>query len=93
MILGSLQFQRPVIFYNHADHGFWLGASIADIVADLRVKGQRLTQEFRGVKDSFLLGIPTDMPATKSQFDKTLAREKLSLPKDKKIVLTIDSAY
>ena len=32
---ASSDFKRPVGFYNHADHRFWLGVSISDIIGEL----------------------------------------------------------
>ncbi len=49
----------PVIFLNHADHAFWLGASVADVVANLRPSGQKITLGRRGIKNSKILPIPT----------------------------------
>lgn len=53
---GVESFTSPVIFYNHADHVFWLGASIADIVADIRFNTK--STEYRNVNDATFVGIP-----------------------------------
>lgn len=90
---GNRQFKRPVIFYNHADHKFWLGVGIADLVADLRRKGQEITLNFRGAKNSFILGVPSELPKVACEKSKFEVRKALSLPLDKKIILTIGSAY
>ncbi|MEG0837283.1 MAG: hypothetical protein RSF35_05075 [Akkermansia sp.] len=89
---GNEQFQRPVIFFNHADHLFWVGGSIADIVADLRQFGQEITHRKRGIKKSQILSIPMDSKKIE-QIDQKIARQKLGLPLDKKIILTVGSAY
>lgn len=90
---GNRQFERPVIFYNHADHKFWLGVGIADLVADLRRKGQEITLKFRGAQNSFILGVPSEVPKPVVEKNKSEARQVLSLPADKKIILTVGSAY
>lgn len=55
---GSEEFTRPVVLYNHADHLFWLGVSIADVVAETREWGQKFTQKYRGINSSLILSIP-----------------------------------
>ncbi len=83
---GTKKFTRPVILYNHADHMFWIGKSIADIVADL--KGvTSITKPKRLVNNPYFLGIPLDDKV--KIVSKEEARKKLNIPLDKKIVLTI----
>lgn len=89
---GNEQFKRPVILFNHADHVFWIGVSIADIVAELRIFGSQISNNKRGVKNNFILGIPIDsMEVTKK--DKIELRKKLNLPADKKIIITVGAAH
>lgn len=82
---GTTKFTRPVIFFNHADHAFWCGVSIADMVADLNQCGQKRSIEKRGIARSSILGIPLDdhFPIFK---DKNAARQKLGLPENKKLI-------
>lgn len=91
LAFGTPDFKRPVIFYNHADHIFWLGLSISDIIADLSVKGQRITLDRRMASNSFILPVPLDCP--QQLLTKSEARKRLNLPHDKKIVLSIGSSY
>lgn len=81
----------PVIYFNHADHVFWLGASIADVVADLRPAGQALTRSRRGGVSSGLLPIPLVPP--KSAGDRTAARNQLGLGEKTTVLLSIASSY
>ncbi len=55
---GTDDFKRPIILYNHADHLFWLGGSIADRVAETRSWGKSFSSSRRGIDDSFVLSIP-----------------------------------
>ncbi len=87
---GSEKFTRPVILFNHADHMFWIGKSIADITADIQ-GGSSITPSKRLIKNPFFLGIPYD--DKKIEYSKEEAREKLDIPLDKKIVLTIGSDF
>lgn len=57
---GTEKFKRPVLLYNHADHLFWLGVTIADRVAETRKWGQLHSLERRGVENSIVLSIPPD---------------------------------
>nr|WP_297939116.1 hypothetical protein [uncultured Lachnoclostridium sp.] len=55
---GVNEFKRPVIYFNHADHLFWLGVSICDWCFDLNNVGHDLTVKRRGISRSSILGIP-----------------------------------
>lgn len=53
---GVESFTTPIIFFNHADHMFWLGVSIADMVVDFRQI--QITQSRRDITNIFVLGLP-----------------------------------
>lgn len=89
---GNAEFSRPVIFYNHADHRFWVGVSISDIIADLRIFGQNITLSKRCCSNSFILSVPVDIK-NYEQLNKETILKKLNLPLDKKIVLTIGGSH
>jgi hypothetical protein len=48
----------PVLFCNHADHAFWLGTSIADVVFDYHPTATELCRQRRGIDQTKLLPIP-----------------------------------
>lgn len=48
----------PILYVNHADHAFWLGTSIADVIVDYHSSANVLSKKRRGVQDSKLLPIP-----------------------------------
>jgi len=77
----------PIILFNHADHVFWLGASVADLVADNTLLGQRLSVTRRGVRDSKILPIPLSEPPLEP--DRDAARRKLGIGNDMTVLLTI----
>lgn len=62
----------PVVLLDHADHLFWAGAGISDVVISLRESGMRLAQSRRGIEPhrNVLLPIPLDPT------DRTLARHE-----------------
>ena len=84
---GTEEFTRPIVFFNHADHAFWLGVSIADHVADLNLARHQITLEQRQAKAATKLGIPME---SKEQFflQKEEARRRLSIPQNKHIVFS-----
>lgn len=92
LAFGSTEFSRPVIHYNHADHCFWLGSSIADIVAETRQWGANLSRNMRGIKSGVVLGIPINT-VHKPIADKTTLRAQLGLAQNKKIIITVGAAY
>lgn len=80
----------PVIYMNHGDHCFWLGASIADLVADLRNCGQQLTLTRRSCSNSSILPIPLQ---PKKKFNKKEIRKKYGINENETVILTIASNY
>ena len=81
-----------IVFLNHADHVFWVGASIADVVADIRPAGQRLSIAERNTRGSFSAIVPIPLTAPPAS-DKALARERLGLAQDAVVVISIASGY
>lgn len=90
---GSEEFKRPILFFNHADHLFWVGKSISDIILDFRTI-KSITKTRRNIKNPYFLGIPPETEAKYIEtYDKNEARKKLNLPLDKKIILTVGSNF
>lgn len=80
----------PVLLLNHADHVFWTGLSSTDRVVDIRLKGQALTCRRRTSTGLQFLPIPL---IPRPLGDKEESRQKLGLPNDKVIILSIGGAY
>ena len=53
----------PVLFLNHADHLFWLGTSVADLVLNLRDAATDITIGRRGVEADRNFLLPTIVAA------------------------------
>lgn len=83
---GTPRFERPVIFYNHADHLYWVGVSIADIVADMSALGRAISVGRRGVERSARLPVPLPVPAPPP--DRAASREELGLGPDDRLILS-----
>ncbi len=85
----------PVVLLNHADHLFWFGGSIADLVLDFRQSGQERTKECRGIRDSVILPIPlgqhslTDEVLRPDRAARQCERARLGIPEDAVVFLTV----
>lgn len=86
---GTDEFTRPVLFYNHASHLFWLGKSITDLHIDLKEK-DIVTEEYKDIKKKFNLGIPTKS-LDFNTIDKAEFRKQFDFPIDKKIIISAGS--
>ncbi|GEM_PF-1027841 len=89
----------PVLLVNHADHAFWVGCSVADLVLDIRTSGHLWTKQARGVDRAIILPLPlanrefegaAALPDLKQQQQKL--RMELGIPKDAILLLTVGSA-
>lgn len=90
---GSDKFTRPVILFNHADHSYWCGASIVDMLADLR--DNNFAFKRRGIKNRFTIRIPFETNAIFQNYNKSKeqSRRCLGIPLEKKVILTVGSAH
>lgn len=91
LAFGTEEFQRPVIFFNHATHTFWLGISVADHVADLNTWSHTITTKYRGAKESSILGIPVDNNVDSLALNKEKARKELNISADTKVIFASGS--
>lgn len=91
LAFGSKTFERPVVHYNHANHRFWVGGSVADLVVEFSSWGEEITQKRRGLSSTYLLGIPMDMP--KLSLTAQELKKKHGLPLDKKLIVSSGSNY
>jgi glycosyltransferase involved in cell wall biosynthesis len=80
----------PIAVMNHADHIFWLGVSITDLVVEFREFGAELSRSRRGVRRNFVFPLPLDIrPSTRTRVQ---ARAHLKIPETERMLLTIGSA-
>jgi hypothetical protein len=77
----------PVIFCNHADHAFWVGASITDVIADYHYYGSIVCSERRGLSENKILPIP--LISKTSVNGKAEARQELGLKSGEVMLLTV----
>ena len=84
---GTKDFNRPVGFYNTADHIAWIGISVADKIADMRSWGQAISFKHRGYSDSMIVPIPVENSAVALP-SKLESRRILGLEADAKYLVT-----
>jgi glycosyltransferase involved in cell wall biosynthesis len=68
----------PVVVLNHADHTFWLGSSVADLVINLRTAGAAHTAQWRFVPRNVVLPVPLE--TTAQRIPRQDARRALGIP-------------
>ena len=77
-----------IIHFNHADHRFWVGASLPNRVIEMRSWGKAVSETKRGLSNSEVVGIPLPDVGQDNHLEKSQTREKLGIPLDKKVLLT-----
>ena len=88
LAFGTTDFARPVGLYNQCDHHFWMNVGVADLVGDLRIWGQNISLRNRGVRDSMIVPVPSEVRSI-TKLPKAIARKRLGLLAGKKIVLSV----
>jgi hypothetical protein len=79
----------PVLLLDHADHAFWMGIGISDLVIALRHSGMRLAQERRYVDGDRSVLLPIVVPPVERTMTKFQAKSRLGLDKDAVVLLSI----
>ena len=81
-----------IVQVTHADHSFWVGRAVANVVADPRPSTARLSVTRRGVEPvrSLVLPLPLAEP-TPSRWGRAEARAELGLPDDTVVLVTVGS--
>jgi glycosyltransferase involved in cell wall biosynthesis len=80
----------PIVVLNHADHLFWLGSSISDMVINLRTAGAEHSAKRRFVSSNTVIPIP--LSYSTEQISREDARQKLGIPNDQLVLLSIGRA-
>ncbi len=93
-ILPMLAFSQKglaaeITHFNHADHRFWVGASLPDRVIEMRTWGKKLSESKRGISHSEVVGIPLPERSNLENTKKQDARVKLGIATGKKVLLTV----
>lgn len=82
----------PILYLNHADHLFWLGVGISDLVVNLRHSGDRLSPLRRHVPEDRNAFLPIALDERKRTVSRTDAKERLGIPPDGIVLATVARA-
>lgn len=88
---GTSSFTIPVIFFNHADHLFWIGVSIADLCADMSLWRCAFSLRRRGITNVGFLPIPIDERFPPLSRDE--ARRTLGISTEARVIVTMAQEY
>jgi hypothetical protein len=82
----------PVIMVNHADHVFWLGTSVTDVLFNMRESGRELATRRRGVEPmrSIVMARPL-MPGDRTH-DRAEAKRHFGIDPDAVVLATAADA-
>ncbi|MDZ8079525.1 MAG: glycosyltransferase [Nostoc sp. DcaGUA01] len=86
---SNKQQSPPIIFINHADTGMWLGASISDVIANLRFSGMRLSQERRGIAAERNMLLPIILNPTHRTLNRLEAKRILGIDENSILLISI----
>jgi Glycosyl transferases group 1 len=87
--LANYEQSPPIIFLNHADHMFWVGACISDVIVNLRQSGQLLSKERRATEAERNVLLPIILDPIHRTLLRSEAKKKLELPESSIILLSI----
>ncbi|QPC93093.1 glycosyl transferase family 1 [Mesorhizobium sp. INR15] len=79
----------PVVLVNHADHAYWLGLSVCDLIASSRVSGERLVVERRGIPAQRHAILPIQIDPPMRKHSRAEARQRLGLPADGPLLVSV----
>lgn len=88
---GTPLFKVPVIFFNHASHLFWIGASITDLCANISWWSCAFSQRRRGITRTAMLPIP--VYAESISIPREDARRTLGVAAEARVIVTMASEY
>jgi Glycosyl transferases group 1 len=87
--LANYEQSPPIVFLNHSDHMFWLGANISDVIVNLRESGQILSKERRVTEAKRNVLLPIILNPTHRSLLRSEAKKKLELPESSIVLLSI----
>lgn len=79
----------PIIHVNNGDHWFWVGASICDILVNLRESGKVLSYQRRGIESQRNLVLPTILEPISRKISRLEAKQQLGLDPNSILLLSI----
>ena len=89
---ATSNFKRPVLFFNHLDHVFWIGTAISDLVINLRTTAVEQSIQYRSAQKNIFLPLPIKTPNINSIKNIAALRKKLKIRQDSRVVVTLASS-
>lgn len=80
----------PVVYVDHCDHVFWLGASVASVVMHMRDSGRQLAASRRGLDTARSAVVPRPLRPMGRTVDRDEAKRRLGI--DPRHVLLVTAA-
>lgn len=95
---GNKLWEKTIYLYNHSDHLFWVGISVADVILDLTYEGMQNSIKKRGSRNDYVLPIPIKNKSSReshniSDYDKKIIKQKLEIPIDSTVILSMAADY
>ncbi|MDR3680576.1 MAG: hypothetical protein P4L41_11480 [Flavipsychrobacter sp.] len=81
----------PIAFLNHADHIFWIGASISDLVLQIRAVNIKIDEVRRKLTNQFFLPIPVPDDTVETKYAQV--RKELKVEEDTILLLSTGTEY
>jgi hypothetical protein len=78
----------PVVNVNHADHVFWVGVGITNVLLNMRISGQELAIARRGVDPRRCVVMARPLRLAQRALPREEAKRALGLPEDAILVIT-----
>ncbi|MEA2131618.1 MAG: hypothetical protein QOJ85_4509 [Solirubrobacteraceae bacterium] len=78
----------PTIYVDHADHVFWLGRSVTQLLLSMRDSGRSLAVSRRGIEPERCFVMPRPLRVAERSVDRDEAKRRLGLPLDRVLVVT-----
>ncbi len=82
----------PILLLDHADHMFWLGARISDIVISLRDSGMQLAQKRRSIEAQRNILLPIILEPIQRSISRTEAKKQIGVPASSILILSVARA-
>lgn len=90
LIAHGINNLNKVVFINHADHLFWVGALLTDSCANIRPHANNASISRRGIANNYILPVAINNTCA---LNKEQARQKLGVSNDTILFLCISGHY
>lgn len=89
---ANKQQSPPILFLDHADHMFWLGTSVSDVVINLRQSGMQLARERRSVEARRNILLPIILEPVQRSLSRAEAKRKIGIPESSILLFSVARA-